>query len=202
MIFARNQGWIGMDLGASRIKVAQVLKTSGRLRLAASSIESRHQPVIGGSAGRADAESGGRLAATIARQHDGLSGSQVACVLPIGGTDLRTLTIPAASDGERRSLIVQELLELFDDYDDRVYDYWVGSTAPKGGDGAVLQDVSVVSASKATVTRLTDDLAGREPDGNVGVIGKQTVCVGDVLAGFRVIAIEPGGIVVEPAEGR
>ena len=63
------------------------------------------------------------------------------------------------------------------------------------------------AAREAALARLSKQgfkafLAGREPDGNVGVIGKQTVRVGDVLDGFRVIAIEPGGIVVEPAEGR
>ena len=69
MIFAGNQGWIGMDLGASRLKLAQVRRVGGRLCLAASAIVPRHasasnRPQIG-----ADTESGGRTAAAIARQH-------------------------------------------------------------------------------------------------------------------------------------
>ncbi len=159
MIFARSNGWIGMDLGAARIKVAQIQKSGGAYRLVGSAIVPRRQPALAGVAAAASSESDGCTAAVVARQHGSLSGSQVACLLPICHTDLRTFRVPASSDAERQSLVRQELMDVLDDCDDRVYDHWLCPVTPLTGDGGAMQDVGVVSSPRSVVGRLTEDLA-------------------------------------------
>ncbi len=41
---------------------------------------------------------------------------------------------------------------------------------------------------------------GGGPQGMIAVVGSETVRIGDVLGGFRVVAIEPNGISLEPLE--
>ncbi len=79
------------------------------------------------------------------------------------------------------------------------------ATALEDAEGERLERIEQARAARAAaLDRLSQQglhafLAGGS-EGNVAVIGTQPVRVGDVLNGFRVVAIDPQGIVVEPVE--
>jgi Tfp pilus assembly PilM family ATPase len=158
MIFARNKGWIGIDLDASRMKIAQVERTGGGLRLAASAVLPRSLPDTTRPSVDNDGGPVGREAATAAQQNGGLTGRQVACVLPMVRTDVHTLQLPAAGDSERRALVEQEMIDRTGDFAKHVYDYWICPANHSEG-GPAVDQVGVVSAPRALVDRLISDLA-------------------------------------------
>lgn len=159
-MFANPQkGWIGVDLGTSAIKLAQV-ERAGR----APSL--RAQPA-GGS--RSAVRWSWRLAhARVVRRppsdpadqkgdgvldwwnevfrsepvRAGFAGRTAACVLPTGRTDLRAIDLPEGSEPERRAMIANELDALLgENAGRRVFDYW--EICPR--EGSNLENTNVLS---------------------------------------------------------
>jgi type IV pilus assembly protein PilM len=153
MFSARHKGWIGVDLGTSAVKLAQVERTGragpGRApsagwsqgmvaedgrggwswRLAHARVLRR--PVAESPlAGAADTQGDGVLdwwdqICGGQRLREGFSGRRSACVLPAARADLRAINLPEGSDTERRAMIGNELEGLSgEDAGRRVFDYW------------------------------------------------------------------------------
>ncbi len=78
-----------------------------------------------------------------------------------------------------------------------------GSSSPLAADAANRQDEEAQKQAERerVLARLRQEgvkaILGSRDKGRVAVVGSQTIHVGDVLDGFRVIAVEPDGLVLE-----
>jgi Tfp pilus assembly PilM family ATPase len=145
VLSARHKGWIGVDLGTSTVKLAQVERT-GRTSSGEWSWRLAHARVIRRDAGGARREAGAESTPSGAglpttpnaapgqetlaehavldwwnqicgaqRLRDGFSGRRSACVLPAARVDLRAFNLPEGSEAERRAMIDNELEGLADE---------------------------------------------------------------------------------------
>ena len=111
----RRLGWIGIDLGARAIKIAQVERVGSRMRLHRGVVVPRADIAVAentGVAAVAPVPSAEELSAAMTMR-TGFSGRVAACVLPMHKADLRCLTIPDGSPMERRSMVANELSGVF-----------------------------------------------------------------------------------------
>jgi len=130
-VFAsRQKGWIGVDLGTSAVKLAQV-ERAGRAPSGGWSWRLAHARVIRRPpADPADKETDGVLdwwnrALRSQPVRAGFAGRQAACVLPTGRADLRAINLPEGSEAERRAMIANELDALLgENAGRRVFDFW------------------------------------------------------------------------------
>ncbi|QDU54772.1 type IV pilus biogenesis protein PilM [Aeoliella mucimassa] len=119
-----NHGWIGLDLGANSIKLAQVVRQGDRLRLTEAAIVPRsapwreHEPITASNSSAAN-EIGTALVMS-----SKFRGRQTAAVLPTMACQFNTA--PSTNDDSPAQLraIVDELSPLGIDLSDRVFDYW------------------------------------------------------------------------------
>ena len=130
MFASRQQGWIGVDLGTSAVKLAQV-ERAGRAPSGGWSWRLVHARVIRRTP--ADPVDHGRDGALewwdrvcrSQRLHEGFVGRRAACVLPTGKADLRAIHLPEGSPVERRAMIANELDALLgENAGRRVFDFW------------------------------------------------------------------------------
>ncbi len=105
----RGLGWIGVDVGSSSLKVAQVERTGAGWRLVAG----RVLPLPAGMC--IDAESlakglVGQLVQTVIQGEPGFRGRAVALSLPLSVAGLQSFDMPPATDAELRQMIGQEFV--------------------------------------------------------------------------------------------
>lgn len=104
----QKTGWIGIDIGTGAIKIAQLQRIGGRLRLA-------HSLVIRADDGCPfDFQSfeSGRIGDEVRRAlrtHAGFRGQEAACVVSMAHCQLRILESAGGSDDEKRELISLEI---------------------------------------------------------------------------------------------
>jgi type IV pilus assembly protein PilM len=125
---SRSTGWIGVDIGAGAIKLAQLDRRGNHWHLSKTAFVPWPEP------GRLTMQTvaNGRLAGLIrqALSSSGFfQGRQAACVLSPAAGELMTLEVPAAPEPELRDMICQELAAHRDGAsegtgDDLEFDYW------------------------------------------------------------------------------
>jgi type IV pilus assembly protein PilM len=145
-----SRGWIGIDIGSRAIKVAQVERAQGTMRIVESLVlEDDAQSVL---------DEQNRLAAwaplaleALLRSATHAAGKTAACTLSVSATESRTIEVPLASEAEMRGMIAQEL-EVVEDGESspgsREFDYWVIDD-PGRSDSAELALVGAISMPSA-----------------------------------------------------
>jgi type IV pilus assembly protein PilM len=129
---SRSSGWIGVDIGAGAIKLAQLDRRGNHWHLSKTALVPWAEP------GRLTVQTvaNGRLAHLVRQAISScgfFQGSQAACVLSPAAGELMTLEVPAAPEPELREMIGQELAAHRDGAhegasdatgDELEFDYW------------------------------------------------------------------------------
>ncbi|HID76451.1 MAG TPA: hypothetical protein EYP56_10695 [Planctomycetaceae bacterium] len=159
MMFRRKRGWIGIDFGDRALKVAQVVREAGRMRIAHSALMWRPAGTAQGGGG-ADRSgwSSQDIAAALALDF-GLSGRQAACMLPMECSELCAVSIPPGSPEERRATVADELAQRYpDDAATRAFVYWDCPVPASQGAGP-RENTLVLTAPRELVTGMAEQLA-------------------------------------------
>jgi Tfp pilus assembly PilM family ATPase len=140
-----TKGWIGIDLGARAVKLAQVERLGSQLRLVHSRVIKRRE-TPGEDAGASLAGWWDELCRT-ADLRSGFSGRGAACILPEAKTDLRAMNVPDGPEADRRAIIANELATIgAGNVEGRSFDYW-NSRPPVEGGQSQLENVNVLSVA-------------------------------------------------------
>ena len=157
-----RKGWIGVDLGPRTLALAQAERAGAGVRIAASAVV--RDP--GGEGSTPDSGSGQRpwdaqdVRAALSLD-PGFSGRRAACVLPMQATDLSVLTLPPGGEAERRAMIAHELSSAFaGDQQQREFDFWEPAAPAATADGAIEDNVNVLSVSRRVTRRAVRSLSG------------------------------------------
>ena len=151
-------GWIGIDIGTHSVKMAQVERNSGSVRLRRAAAIQRLEPWP--AADRLPASSAlpslGQILAA-AEYSRGLRGRRAACGLPMSVCEVRGLNIPAGDVRQRRAMIESELAE---DWADRAtsveFDFWEVDV-PRIAVNENPANVHVVAAPRPWIDQMADD---------------------------------------------
>ena len=157
MIFSRQLGWIGVDVGTHAVKLAQVMRDGAQVRLHRAAVIERpaswssdntlanEQPITSYPEIRAALECGG------------FSGRSAVCTLPMNLCELRGLNLPPGNDHERHTMAADELAE---DWAERKtpleFDFWELDTgrAEKSTDTF---NVNILAAARPWIVQLWRD---------------------------------------------
>ena len=149
---ARSSGWIGVDIGAGAVKLAQLERRANHWHLAQTALVPLPEP---GQLTR-ETISAGRLAALVRQALTSCGrfrGRQAACVLSPAAVELLTLEVPSAPDEDLRDMIRQELAVHHEGADDFEFDYWSAVPAVATSDqGTVALNVLAVRRDLAEQT--------------------------------------------------
>lgn len=152
-----SKGWLGLELGARTITLAQAERGPSGVRVAASAVVDQRAP-------RGDPQATGPTwesqdVVNALALDPGFSGRRVACVLPMHLTEMNIVTMPPAPHGERRAMIAHELSSIFaDDPEEREFDFWVADCTAPAGDANDAADaphgdsVNVLSVRRSLVS--------------------------------------------------
>jgi Tfp pilus assembly PilM family ATPase len=153
----RRKGWIGIEWGTQTLRLAQVERCHGELRIVASAIVSRYGDFSASQKSLSAVPSwSAQELQTAIRSNPCFSGRRAACVLPMHLTELRQLTIPPANDAERYAMVSNEIaLAHGETEEDLVFDYWNASAASPDAS----ESVNAMSASGSLVEKMTQTLA-------------------------------------------
>ena len=124
-MFRRQQlGWIGVDVGARTVKLAQIERTGSSFRLSSAVLLHRNGPRQASDRPADDADGCDEIRCALSLQPS-LRGRRAAGVLPMEITDLRSLHLPPGDDHERRTMIASELaLHLQGAAEEYEFDFW------------------------------------------------------------------------------
>ena len=157
MFLARAKGWIGIDLGTSAVKLAQVEQIAGQYRLARARIV-RRAP---GGEGNGSAGAAAQWWADVFRREslrDGFAGRRAACVLSASETDLRAMNLPEGTDAERRAMLANEMETIFaGNSGRRAFDFWDTRRQAAAGESA-LENVNALSVAENDVASVVASL--------------------------------------------
>jgi type IV pilus assembly protein PilM len=156
----RHRGWIGVDLGARAIKIAQVERVGGGLRLVDAVVLQR------GPRGADDADdipwraAEIRAALTLAPK---LRGKAAAFCLSPQLTSLRTMRLPAGTPRQQRSMIANQLAPRLPlAASASAFDFWELETSDRGADDKQKLAVLSVDETKAVAMAKEIERAGLE----------------------------------------
>ena len=142
-----TRGWIGIDLGTSAVKLAQVRRVGARWRLV-------HARIVRRAPGNGRANLPEEILAwwedtcQDRQNRAGFVGRRAACVLPASVTDLRAVHLPDGSEPERRAMIAGELESIFSaGAARRTFDFWE-CRPPAGEEESKLENVNVLSVAE------------------------------------------------------
>jgi type IV pilus assembly protein PilM len=158
MFRAGKKGWIGIEWGTQSLKVAQLERAKGSLRIAASAVVSRkpnqsQSPDLLSFFPAWSAED----VQTAVASDEHFTGRLAACVLPMHLTDLRALTIPPGTAAEQRAMIANELESSQTEAGEEVeFDYW---QSPSANTSAATLSVNALSAPRKIVDRVARTLS-------------------------------------------
>lgn len=120
----KKVGWIGVDLGASSVKLAQVERREGQYRIA-KTLLLKNAGSGEGAPGTLQNDWLHRTLNILSLPESGFAGHLAACVFSMSNTELRTVDLPPAGDAELRQLVTQELdSDTAARADRREFDYW------------------------------------------------------------------------------
>jgi len=140
-------GWIGVDIGTSALKFAQVAYERGQWSLAASLIVPVERP---GHIGLSPS------VCSLVSDSVAFRGKLAAIALPLSMAELRTMELPPGSDDEIRAMVAQELTTS-DGFsaDQREFDFWELET-PQQDEGT--RTYAVLSVSRELAHNAANDL--------------------------------------------
>ncbi len=153
-----RKGWIGIEWGMQTLKLAQVERAKGELRIAAAAVMPRKSASDEPEDALCNCPTWSvqELLAALAADPR-FSGRAVACVLPMHLTDLRLLTIPPGSAAERYAMISNEIASVQGDAAaEAEFDYW--ETAGSDPSPAA-ESVNTLSVSHRVVAEVTRTLS-------------------------------------------
>lgn len=150
-----NHGWIGLDIGASTIKLAQVVRRGDSLRLEDSAIVPRQSPLDSQqpSAESAPVSAADELASALASAPQ-VKGHFSAALLPTGVCEFNIATQAKGNETAQVAAIAEELATLGVSLEHRVFDYWPSFTTDKGK-----TSLNVLSTSRNWSDTITEDLS-------------------------------------------
>ncbi|HUQ71768.1 MAG TPA: hypothetical protein VM165_19720 [Planctomycetaceae bacterium] len=156
LLTRRRSGWIGVDIGAASVKLAQLEIVNGKKEIAEAAIFPIPQTANCSPA----SIRGGWLSHALQQQvlrYRRFRGQTAACGISLSLTEFRSLTIPPGSDRERREMIA---LELAPDSGPRSeameFDFWDGCANPN--DSAGTNTVNMLSVSQELATAVAEAL--------------------------------------------
>jgi type IV pilus assembly protein PilM len=157
LVFEKRTGWIGVDVGTHTVKLAQVVRVGGGLRLRQAVVIQRPSPWPAEDSMAWALPNGSFDEISAGRSYGNFVGRSAASVLPMNICELHGLTVPQGSDREREAMIASELAE---DWADRPspmeFGFWETDT-PLTNDRAGGFNVNVLSVSQLWIARLTQD---------------------------------------------
>lgn len=143
----RRLGWVGVDLGTSALKIAQISGEKGGGSLAGQLIVPAKQ---GGTTGLSSD------VASMLFDSTAFQGSRAACALPSSAAELRTIDLPGGTEAELREMIGQEIGATTDFPNaQREFDFWELET-PERSDG--IRSYAVLSVSRDVVQGVATNL--------------------------------------------
>jgi Tfp pilus assembly PilM family ATPase len=167
-MFRGKRGWIGIEFGAQALKIAQVERAGGNLRIAHSAVLRLAPPETSGNHGGASQFewSSEDIAAAIALDY-GFTGRRAACVLPMECSDLHAFSIPPGTPEERRTMVAGELENVYGpDTAEREFAFW-DCQAPTGQSSTLKENVHVLAAPRKLVARVVEQLSKARLDCHV-----------------------------------
>ena len=151
------RGWIGIDLGTSAVKLAQVRRVGARWRLVHARIV-RRDPGNGRAGLPEEILGWWEDTCRDGQSRAGFAGRRAACVLPASATDLRAVHLPDGSDPERRAMIAGELESIFSaGAARRTFDFWE-CRPPAAEEESKLENVNVLSVAEDEAALVADAL--------------------------------------------
>lgn len=126
MIIAPRPGFIGIDIGTSSVKMAQIQKRAGRLEIVDAAIVPRRNPWSFDSWHESDPQSSSAEIQAARSMGFGFSGKAAAATATMALCDTRGMKIDLSSDDLlNRQQIISEMQQLDRfDIDSREFDYW------------------------------------------------------------------------------
>jgi Tfp pilus assembly PilM family ATPase len=161
-----NKGWIGVDIGTQSVKLVQVERSGGRIQLSEALVIRRREAWDDSTSAEPPvAESGEEVRAGLALGQ-GFTGRGAAVTLTMSLCDIRPLTIPDGSPGERRDVVARELTSLSGSVDgNREFDFW---PIDLGADKQMSpENVLAASISRDWSQQVAKDLSAAHLVGNV-----------------------------------
>lgn len=153
-MFGRSKhGWIGLDIGASCIKLAQVVRRGEQLRLVDSAIVPRAESWRDEEMVAAPAVSAANEVASALIAAPQVAGRRTAAVLSSTTCQLNSAPHVESGGSAQIAAIVDELATLDISLRDRVFDYWPALGSKSGQNG-----IHVLSTSRSWSEGLTADL--------------------------------------------
>ncbi len=123
-MFGHRKGFIGVDIGSTTVKLAQIEKNGSRYRLVAASMASRTAPLDTSMWLRSNPASASNEISK-ALTNAKFSGRRTACTAPVAVCDIRTVSANGESESELRSTIIQQLAQIHAIPQDNIYfDFW------------------------------------------------------------------------------
>ena len=197
MIWSRTRGWIGVDVGTHTVKLAQLEKRAGTVRLVDALVVRRSQAWQVGDAGsRAGPwESIREIRAGLALSKK-FRGRDAAVSLPMAVCDVRECQVPTdSSEGPRWETVAQELKAAWGNtFDQRELEFW-NADLPVGQPKSK-ETLFAFSIPGSWSTRVVKDMTQSGLDGLVldglPLALARAVQLGGDLAGGSVLAVEWG----------
>lgn len=197
MVVSKRLGWIGVDIGTHAVKLAQVVRDGGTMRLYRSAVIQRPTAWSGEDGQALDQPASSRLEIRAARQCGRFAGRNAVSVLPMNVCELRGLSVPPGDHGERRSMIEDELSAEWEEK--RVameFDFWEleNGQSEKGSDSF---NVSMLAVTRPWISQVANDCrdAGLDcwaVDGLPLAMARAVSLAGGAGAGRRALAVDWG----------
>lgn len=152
----RRHGWLGVDLGADAVKIAQLERRGQATRLVRAAVVHRDQPWdtgIGPDTPAAPSER--ELGIALALAGGPIGGNESACVLSMRLYDLRSLHV--AQGPQAANVVREELAAVYGGVEDRIHDFWSTQTETARPNS---ENVSALTLSKDWAEQVCDDLEG------------------------------------------
>jgi Tfp pilus assembly PilM family ATPase len=147
----RKTGWIGFDLGATSVKVAQVVRTDAGPRIRSAAIVPRAERWAPGALTEDRPRTSADEIKSSASLCDRLHGANAASILPVAVCDVVQMDAPAAKRGGAVDLLRAIEAETHRPMRDRVVDSWPVSLQPG--------KINVVAAPRAWSDQVSADVA-------------------------------------------
>ncbi len=153
----RNQhGWIGLDIGASSVKLAQVVRQGGKLRLEEAAMVVRQEGWQEVNLAEMAPRSSADELQTVLANAPRCEGRASAALLPTAACEWNNTTV-ASDETNPLSAIAEEFTVIGIDLRGRVFDYWAGLPLGRGGK-TNQKGIHILSTSCDWSDRLAGDL--------------------------------------------
>jgi Tfp pilus assembly PilM family ATPase len=159
LVSFRRTGWIGVDIGTHAVKLAQVERAGGGLRLRQAMLIARTTPWNNSDAAQAiPAPSTDEILAAMSLG-EAFRGRSAACSLPMHLCQVRTLEISPGNEGTRHAAVASALETIArNDQRDREFDFW-DIELPGEGRRASRENVCLLSIAGAWTVQAAGDVS-------------------------------------------